>query len=216
LLSRESFITVQSYTEVEMIIQKSRFITVVERVETEEEALRLIQKVKKKYEDASHHCYGYTVHHPTEILRFSDDGEPAGTAGRPILEGIKNRQLRNTVVVVTRYFGGIKLGAAGLVRAYSQGTSAGLDRAGLVNWMKHRRVEIVVDYPAWGKVEYQLRQMGWEMDSPVFTDRVRWSLWVPVGEEPVVQSMVAEHTSGTGTVTLGRVDYRPRNGYNPS
>ncbi|MDR6225560.1 YigZ family protein [Desmospora profundinema] len=212
MLSPDRFRTVKAYGETEIIIQKSRFITYVERVDTEEEASRFIQGIAKKHWDATHNCYGYIVYDPSEIQRSSDDGEPAGTAGRPILEVIKNRQLRNTAIVVTRYFGGVKLGAAGLIRAYSQGASAGLDAAGEVDWVLHRQVHILVDYPTMGKVEHQLRQTGYEMDSPVFTDRVQWSVWVPAGREAPVQDMVAELTSGQGMITLGELDYRPRNG----
>ncbi|PTM56709.1 YigZ family protein [Desmospora activa] len=204
------FRTVKGYGETEIIIQKSRFISYVERVDKEEEAIGFIQGIAKKHWDATHNCYAYIVRDPQEIQRSSDDGEPAGTAGRPILEVLKKRQLCNTAVVVTRYFGGIKLGAGGLVRAYGQGASAGLDTAGEYEWIPHHRVLITVNYHAMGKVEHQLHQTGYEMESPQFTDRVQWTLWVPVGEETSLQQMVSEQTSGQGMFNLKEIQYRPR------
>lgn len=206
----ERFLTVKGYGETEIIIQKSRFISYVDRVDTEEEASRFVQGIAKKHWDATHNCYAFIVRHPQEIHRSSDDGEPAGTAGRPILEVLKKRQLYNTAIVVTRYFGGIKLGAGGLVRAYGQGASAGVDAAGIVEWVPHRQARITVEYPALGKVEHQLRQTGYEMESPTFSDRVQWLLWIPVGEESRLQQMLSEQTSGQGILTLGDVQYRSR------
>ncbi len=138
-----------------------------------------------------------------------DDGEPAGTAGRPILEVIKARELVNTAVVVTRYFGGIKLGAGGLTVAYSQSASTGLDAAGTLNWVLHSRVEITVDYPAMGKVEHALRSMEVEVESPRFDDQVHWRIWVPVGQETSIREPVAELTGGRGRVAVRGEEHRP-------
>lgn len=110
-------------------IEKSRFITTSRHVEDEEQAKNFIAEISSKYADATHNCYAYICDSLGNFLRFSDDGEPQGTAGMPILEVIKNKKLMQTAVVVTRYFGGIKLGAGGLVRAYSGCTAENLDTA---------------------------------------------------------------------------------------
>ncbi|MDE6441259.1 MAG: YigZ family protein, partial [Clostridia bacterium] len=115
-------------------IEKSRFITTSRHVEDEEQAKNFIAEISSRYADATHNCYAYICDSLGNFLRFSDDGEPQGTAGMPILEVIKNKKLMQTAVVVTRYFGGIKLGAGGLVRAYSGATAENLDTAQKVSY----------------------------------------------------------------------------------
>lgn len=201
--------TVKGYGETEIHIQKSRFICYVNRVETEKEAAAFVQEISKHHWDATHNCYAYSVMEGQETQKSSDDGEPAGTAGRPILEVIKARDLVNTAVVVTRYFGGIKLGAGGLVRAYSQSTASGLDAAGVLHWVLHSRVKISVDYPAMGKVEHELRSTGYVLEPPQFDDKVHWTVWVPVGHEASITDRVAEQTRGQGRVIIGETKHRP-------
>ena len=129
-MSINGYIRVKNSIEKEIVIEKSRFISYTKMVETEEEAKEFVESIRKKHPFATHNCYAY-VTEGGKVARFSDDGEPQGTAGIPMLEVLKNRGLKDTAVVVTRYFGGIKLGAGGLVRAYSSSTSAGLDEAGV-------------------------------------------------------------------------------------
>ncbi|PTX62560.1 putative YigZ family protein [Melghirimyces profundicolus] len=205
-----AYSTVKGYGEKEILIKKSRFITYVDRVETEEEATSFIRKISRQNWDATHNCHAYVVLDGSMVQKSSDDGEPAGTAGRPILEVINQRELVNTAVVVTRYFGGIKLGAGGLVRAYSQSAAAGLDEAGILHWTLHRALKITVDYPAMGKVEHELRLTDYDWEPPVFTDRVQWTVWVPVGDESAIRQMVAEITGGRGEIEPGRTEHRPR------
>ena len=128
-MSINGYIRVKNSIEKEIVIEKSRFIAYTKMVESEEGAKEFIDTIRKKHPFATHNCYAYVVE-GGKVARFSDDGEPQGTAGIPMLEVLKNRGLKDTAVVVTRYFGGIKLGAGGLVRAYSSCTSAGLDEAG--------------------------------------------------------------------------------------
>ena len=128
-MSINGYIRVKNSIEKEIIIEKSRFICYTKMVETEDDAKAFIDEIRKKHAFATHNCYAYVVE-GGNVARFSDDGEPQGTAGIPMLEVLKNRGLKDTAVVVTRYFGGIKLGAGGLVRAYSSCTSLGLDQAG--------------------------------------------------------------------------------------
>jgi len=202
--------TVKQYGETEIVIQKSRFIAYVNRVESEEEATAFVQEIARRNWDATHNCYAWVVGHGGEVQRSSDDGEPAGTAGRPILEVIRARELVDTAVVVTRYFGGIKLGTGGLVRAYSQSASAGLDAAGTVIRQLHRAMEVTLDYSWMGKVEHTFRTAGYDTDPPLFTDKVRWTVWIPVGEEKAFKERFAEITGGQGSVTEGEIDYRER------
>ena len=129
-MSINGYIRVKNSIENEIIIEKSRFICYTKMVESEDDAKEFIDGIRKKHAFATHNCYAYIVE-GGKVARFSDDGEPQGTAGIPMLEVLKNRGLKDTAVVVTRYFGGIKLGAGGLVRAYSSCTSAGLDVAGI-------------------------------------------------------------------------------------
>ena len=116
----------------EIVIQKSRFIAHITRVETEEAAQTFIQDIKKEHWNASHNCSAYLIGENNQIQKANDDGEPGGTAGVPMLEVLKKRDLKDTVVVVTRYFGGIKLGAGGLIRAYGKSTSEGINAVGVV------------------------------------------------------------------------------------
>ena len=129
-MSINGYLRVKNSIEKEIIIEKSRFICYTFMTPTEDEAKSFVEQIRKKHPFATHNCYAY-ITDGGQIARFSDDGEPQGTAGIPMLEVLKNRGLKDTAVVVTRYFGGIKLGAGGLVRAYSSCTSAGLDEAGV-------------------------------------------------------------------------------------
>jgi len=124
--------TISKEATVEMEEKKSRFIANVKPVSSEEEALEFINNIRAKYWDATHNVYAYYISGENIIQRFSDDGEPSGTAGMPVLEVIKRMELKDLVVVVTRYFGGILLGASGLVRAYSKSAALGIEAAGIV------------------------------------------------------------------------------------
>src|SRR5690606_1047038 len=141
----------------EIIIQKSRFIGYVRRVETEDEAKEFIQEIKKKHYDATHNCSAYMIGEHDEIQKANDDGEPSGTAGVPILEVLKKQNLKDTAVVVTRYFGGIKLGAGGLIRAYGNTTSQAIKTTGIVKRQLMQGFSIKVDYTLLGKLENVLR-----------------------------------------------------------
>ncbi len=140
------FNSVSGAAEVEIIVRKSRFIARVFPVDSEKEAEAYVKKVKEKHKDATHNVFAWQVGINKTMQRCSDDGEPAGTAGRPVLEVIKQKDLVNVLVVVTRYFGGIKLGAGGLIRAYSQAAREGLDEAGLVKKALHNKYSLKTEY----------------------------------------------------------------------
>lgn len=146
---KTGYLTVKGQSESEYIVERSKFITCVFEIDSEETAKELLAEIKRKHPFATHNCYAYTLLDGT--MRFSDDGEPQGTAGMPILEVIKRNGLFNTLVVVTRYFGGIKLGAGGLVRAYSTSASEGLKSAKIVKYMPAVSVSVCLSYEKYGK-----------------------------------------------------------------
>ncbi|MBA4495375.1 YigZ family protein [Paenactinomyces guangxiensis] len=213
-MNRQSYKTVGHDGETEIIIQKSRFICRAKQVPGEEEAVKFIQEVSRKHWDATHNCYAYLI--TDTVQKSSDDGEPAGTAGRPILEVIHAKNLLYTAIVVTRYFGGIKLGAGGLVRAYSQGAAAAIEAAGIVERVMHQEMIFTFDYPFIGKMEHELHRSGYLLDSPQFTDVVRWAVWVPIGEEQKLTDQVNNWTSGQARVVLGDRQYKEVNRNNPA
>lgn len=210
-----SYRTVKGYGEAEIVIQKSRFIAQVARAETEEEAVAFITAVKAKHWDATHNCSAYVVGEHDQWQRSSDDGEPSGTAGRPILETIKRIGLKNTVVVVTRYFGGIKLGASGLIRAYAESAAAGIQAAGIVEKALCERLRVTVGYSDWGRLEHWMRSENLPLADVAYTDTVQAFLLCPLGTSATMATRIADITSGrakvepSGTVWIERdVDSR--------
>jgi len=156
-MGREYY-TLARESECEIIINKSRFIGRAFQIRDEKDALEKIQNIRDRYPDATHHCYAYVTGESSNIQRFNDDGEPNGTAGMPILQVIQQQQIENVLVVVTRYFGGIKLGAGGLVRAYSRAASEAISKAGKYKMILCYKGTIKIDYSLLGTVEYFLKQ----------------------------------------------------------
>lgn len=154
----ERYKTVYRGKEGEIIEKKSRFIATVRLVETEEEALAFIEEMKKKYWNATHNCFAYVIGERRECVRCSDDGEPSGTAGKPMLDVLLGEELYNTAVVVTRYFGGTLLGTGGLVRAYSKAVQEGLAQSDLIEKQYGNILEIGTDYNGVGKIQYLIRE----------------------------------------------------------
>lgn len=190
------YLTVSSYGEAEIEINKSRFIAYVERVETEEAAVDFIEQIKKKHWNATHNCSAYVVGENDQYQKADDDGEPSGTAGKPILEIIKKGKLKDTVIVVTRYFGGIKLGAGGLIRAYGKSASAGLKAVGVIERQNHTRIGVEVDYTFLGMLENQLRMQGYKIEDKQFTDKIRLIVLEKVGQEEILEQKVTDWTAG--------------------
>ncbi|GAA4720965.1 YigZ family protein [Brevibacillus fulvus] len=203
----DQYKTVAGYGEDEIVIERSRFIGYAQRATTEEEAVAFIAMIKKKHWDATHNCSAFVIGEQDHIQRSSDDGEPSGTAGKPILECIKKNGCKDTVVVVTRYFGGIKLGAGGLVRAYTAGTVTALNAAGIVARILHQEVVVSVDYHWWGKVENELRIRASRVKDTVYTDKVAVHILVPHGEEDAFVADMIELTNGQAAITLGEKEY---------
>lgn len=169
---KDSYKTIHSYGEGEILIKKSRFIGYSKPVDTEEEALEFIGEIKEKHKDATHNVYAYVIGEASNIQRYSDDGEPSGTAGIPILEVLKKEELRNTIVVVTRYFGGIKLGAGGLIRSYIKGAKVGLDASKIVEKVLYSRIKFTIEYTLYGKVENELLAKDYKVEDIVYDEAV--------------------------------------------
>ncbi|BAQ10124.1 impact family member yvye [Bacillus sp. OxB-1] len=193
---REDYYTIKGYGESELIIQKSRFLTYIKRAETEEEALEFIQEIKKQHHAATHNCSAYLIGEHDQIQKANDDGEPSGTAGVPMLEVLKKQGLKDTVVVVTRYFGGIKLGGGGLIRAYGRATSVGIDAAGVVHRRLHELMKVTIDYTWLGKVENEARQSPYPLKDITYADGVDLFLYVPVAEVEEFTAWMTEMTNG--------------------
>ena len=192
--------TIHKYGENEIIINKSRFIGYAMPINTEEEALDFIEKIKTKHRDASHNVYAYVVGENSNIQRFSDDGEPSGTAGIPALEVIKKEDLRNVVVVVTRYFGGIKLGGGGLIRAYTKGAKIGLEAGLIIEKVLHHRLKIRINYTLYGMIENYLITNGFIVDDIVYDDAVNIYVYIKFSEVDNFTRTIVDLTSGEGIV----------------
>lgn len=198
---RADYRTVKSYGESEINIQKSRFLTYVKRTETEEEAIDFINEIKKMHHTATHNCSAYMVGEHDEIQKANDDGEPSGTAGVPILEVLKKQALKDTTVVVTRYFGGIKLGSGGLIRAYGRATSEGIAATGVVERRLHHLMKVAIDYTWLGKVENEVRQSPYPLKEITYTEGVELYLYVPIAEESAFTDWITELTNGQSEVS---------------
>ncbi|MGY3765292.1 YigZ family protein [Vagococcus vulneris] len=167
-----NYYTIKQDGEYEIEIKKSRFICTLKRIESEAEAKEVINKLKKIHWKAAHNCSAFVLGNNQEIQRSSDDGEPSGTAGVPMLEVLKVKQLHNVLAVVTRYFGGTKLGAGGLIRAYGQSVADAITHVGLVEGKLQQEILITVDYPIHGKLEHFLQQESITIADTHFTDKV--------------------------------------------
>lgn len=173
-----SYITVADDVTKEIVIEKSRFIAHVIPVSDEETAKQRLEIITKEYWDATHNCYAYVIGEDQQHQKANDDGEPSGTAGIPILEVIKKNGLTDTLIVVTRYFGGVKLGAGGLVRAYTRSASEGLQQAQLLRQEMHLFFELIIEYAAWDRIQQPLHAMGFVHDK-TFTDKVKVTFSIP-------------------------------------
>ena len=192
----EQYRTVYEGGEGEITEKKSRLIATVHPVESEEEALAFLEEMKKKYWDARHNCYVYSIGMNREFTRCSDDGEPSGTAGRPMLDVILGEDIYNVAVVVTRYFGGVLLGTGGLVRAYSKAVQEGLAASKVILKQKGIALKITTDYTGLGKIQYIAGERNIPVLDSEYTDKVVMKLLVPVQDVGSVQKAITEGTNG--------------------
>ena len=183
-------------TQAEIVEKKSRFIAYLKPVHSEEEAASFIEGIKKKHWDARHNCSAIVIGRNNEFTRCSDDGEPSGTAGRPMLDVILGEDIYNIAVVVTRYFGGVLLGTGGLVRAYSKAVQEGLSESLLIEKKKGISLKITTDYTGIGKIQYIAGERQIPILDSEYTDKVVLKLLVPNSETDAVQKAITEGTNG--------------------
>ena len=198
-----SYKTLHKFGVDEYIVEKSTFIGYAKPIKTEEEAIEFVNEIKKKHKDATHNVWAYTVGENMNIQRYSDDGEPQGTAGIPNLEVIKKEDLRDVVVVVTRYFGGIKLGAGGLVRAYTKGAKVGIEAGIVIEKVKYTEVKIKIEYTQLGKIQNEIMNLGFTVKDTIYSDDVEIIVYSKVEDVESLKDRIIDITSGTADVSLG-------------
>ncbi|WP_350342754.1 YigZ family protein [Proteinivorax tanatarense] len=191
----DSYRAINKKEQAELEVKKSKFIAVAAPAKTEEEALSIVEEVNKRHHSATHNVYAYLIGQDERIQKSNDDGEPSGTAGKPILELIKKEKLKNVVVVVTRYFGGIKLGTGGLIRAYSQSAKAALIKSGIGHMQLLTKVSTAFDYSFHGKIENYLQPLKL-INSIQFTDKVEMELLLKNHQIPEIRQDLLNITSG--------------------
>ncbi len=202
----KSYKTVEKATEARTEVRRSLFIVSVSPAATAEEADAFVASVRAKYPDATHNCYAYIAGAENPSVRFSDDGEPGGTAGQPMLEVLKKRGLTAVAVVVTRYFGGIKLGAGGLVSAYTDSVVSGIDAAGTVTMTERSLVEVRAGYQEFSRADSVLIRLGAERMSADYGEDVRAVYAVKADAEARALACASEATSGAArTAVTGRI-----------
>ena len=199
------YFTLQTYGRDEFTVNRSRFIGTAMPVSSNEEALDFVASIRKEFPDARHNVFAYAVREP-EYARFSDDGEPSGTAGKPVLDVLRSTAapLTDAAVVVTRYFGGILLGTGGLVRAYSQAARLALDAAGIVRMCLCREVLVRCPYNYYERVTRLVSDAGGIVESTDFADEVKLTLRFKEADEAPFASALTDLTNGAVTpVPLG-------------
>ncbi len=192
----EGYKTVFSQGTGQIVEKKSRFIATIRPVQTKEEAEAFLVEMKKKYWDATHNCFACVIGEKGEYVRSSDDGEPGGTAGRPMLDVLLKEEIRNVAVVVTRYFGGTLLGSGGLVRAYQQAVKEGLKESFIVEKKAGIKFQAVCGYNELGKLQYVLGQKGFLVLETIFEEKVTMFVLVPESEEEGCKKALLEAANG--------------------
>ena len=186
----------------EYVIKKSRFISNLFHVTTEEEAQRRVAEMKKKYWDARHNCYAYRLGPVFSLQKASDDGEPSGTAGKPVLEVLKAWELTDTLIVVTRYFGGIKLGTGGLIRAYGHAAALGLDASRPVRCLKLLRLAVTIDYPLLAVLENFVRQNNLRLEDTIYGEKVQLLLLLEKEQLEPLEATITDLTAARASCEL--------------
>ena len=193
----DSYLTVARDGEAEIEVKRSRFLCTLARVEDEAAARAVVDRLRKQHWDARHHCSAFVLGPDGAVERSSDDGEPAGTAGAPMLEVLRGREVSDVVAVVTRWFGGTLLGAGGLVRAYADAVRAGLDATGTLRRDLVRELSLEVGHVDAGRVESELRARGVAVLDTAYAATVTLLLGTPPAEVDRLHALVAELTGGT-------------------
>lgn len=202
-----SYYTVQSFAAQEIVIKHSRFIASVQRAESEEEAQSFLQHIKKQHVNANHNCAAYMIGAHDEVQKAKDDGEPSGTAGVPMLDVLKKRQLKDTVVVVTRYFGGVKLGAGGLIRAYGTATTEGLNASGIVERRLMQIMHITADYTWLGRLENECHQHDYQIKDIHYGAHVDFEVYVSEANVDTFSAWITNMTKNQAVLHEGAMAY---------
>lgn len=200
--------TVAKETEITLIEKKSKFIAYIKPVESAEEAEEFIDKIRKEHWNATHNVPAYIIGMNQEIQKYSDDNEPSGTAGLPMLEILKGNKLVNVVVVVTRYFGGTLLGRGGLIRAYGGATREAVKAAGIVRMVPARRVAITIDYVHSGKIENELITRNIAQEETEYLEKVTYNVLLLAEEMEALKQVIQEFTANEFTWNEGEQIYR--------
>ena len=199
------YLTLKKPAQTEIIIKKSRFITSAFPVDNEAEATSMIQQIKKDHQQASHNVFAYVINE--QVQRFSDDGEPGGTAGKPVLEVIHHKGLCQTALVVTRYFGGIMLGAGGLVRAYSEAAAKGIEAAGVIEKLLYRELFVSMDYQWLGTVKREVENAGGKEINISYEQQVILHSYIlPAALEAVTRKLI-DLTAAKVIIKTGQFSY---------
>jgi uncharacterized YigZ family protein len=202
-----SFLTPEFRHMTEIVIKKSRFIGHLVPIRSEAEAEAALDEIRQVHKSATHNCYAYTVGLNVPVERFSDDGEPSGTAGRPILEVLRRKPIANALVVVTRYFGGTLLGASGLVHAYQDATIAVIDEASLLKCSLMHEMHITSSYAWYGKLEYEINRLGYSIQDKIFGTDVQFMVYVLANDRENFVKNVNEITNGQVLVDVKPAKY---------
>lgn len=198
----KNYITIQSDIENETIINKSRFITYLFKVESEDEAKAKIDEIKTLHKTANHNCSAYTIGDSHQIQKANDDGEPSGTAGVPMLECLKKADIHNTVAIVTRYFGGIKLGTGGLIRAYQNGVSEAISKSGKAIMKNAKIYNVTIQYDQTGKFEHQIETTEYIVLNTIYTDKVTYEIQITNEHDDDFHQFIINQTQGTAEIKL--------------
>lgn len=190
------FLTVKNHIEITEYIQKSKFISHVFPIHSEYQAADIINRIKKEHYKATHNVYAYVLGENKEIQKSTDDGEPSGTAGIPVLEIIKKEGLNNILIIVTRYFGGVKLGAAGLIRAYVHMAKLGIKKSTIIKNVLCEKIRVTIDYSYWSKIENEINNRNNIIHEVEFLDKVNISLFLQKHEKEKLINYIKNTTNG--------------------
>lgn len=205
--NKENFLSIHSNQSYSLTINKSEFIGHAFYVESVDEAEKYISEIREKYKDATHNCFAYIIGVDKLIQKYSDDGEPSGTAGIPMLEVLRKKDLTNCLVISTRYFGGILLGAGGLVRAYTKSTVGALEESIIVKKELFYNIDIILDYVFWGKIENILKNFGLEIINIEYLEQVKINLSVKKDNFEKLKNIIINETSDNCTIKINEESY---------
>lgn len=203
----KEFQTIYEGGEAEIVEKKSRFIAHTYHVTTEEEVQEVLEKVRKEYWDARHNCWAYSIGEKQPALRCSDDGEPSGTAGKPMLEVLTGQEIYNVVAVVTRYFGGTLLGTGGLIRAYTKSTQEGIQNSVVIEKCLGQKISLTCDYTTSGKIQYLTATDHIPVLDTVYTDNVTFEMIIPIEDVGMMEKKFMEASMGKAVLEKGEESY---------